>query len=745
MGGRIRSSIKNNFRQNSFSRQFNVDKTHLSPEKFDCTTHNYKDLFTRNNKGYTSPDYYSEISKPAFRPENAAYEQWNTLLKNCLTHHAEYVSGSVSDSLVFQSQSKSKFISEDNLSNYFLESCYIKPFFCKLVDDDEPDDKDFVVTYDEFCESVSESPITVSNEKSIASGSNKITILTGDVGVGKTTFIKKMNSDFLSKLVTPDSNGYSVVPVYVDACRKLFRDSRSVPDPINEDFYVYFVSKILEGITDSDLEQTKTLNIPAPKTEPIKYLKLLTRELRVKKIRLLIIFDGLDIYHYPFIKHAFFEKYFSEQYKSVCDNIIGLIKLFSSDELRNYGLCVVFVCRTYINKFIKIENVQNPGVISCTSYQIKYPKIEDVVTPRVKLINASIDVIKKNKNELYDSFKESLALINPIFTRIDRDDLDDNPGLRAIYKLSHRGFRSFVSFLSQIDYHSTNYEINKRLIEEQPRTFIMLYILNRRKKYSQTCNHFPNMFLNDAVIQPNDRYPDAYKPHKHTYWLKYFILKYIKSQGSTTLDSIVKLFVNQWQYEEHLVLLALGSLCTSDSFRCVSIDHIPVTSDHHIFNLKLTSRGDYLLQPNSYKYPSLEFVFSFTYLQLIIDDYLVAFPIDSFANIYIEENYDFLLGDHETYSRCGKVMVEKKAMAVINFFTILKASLYAEIQHRKINKSDIIIPDCDAIGTQLTQQISVLFDNWKIQTAKPTVTISYFNKYFKFFNMYYASKIDVQK
>src|SRR5262249_9279651 len=143
-----------------------------------------------------------------------------------------------------------------------------------------------------------------------------------------------------------------------------------------------------------------------------------------------------------------------------------------------------------------------------SAFQLLPVAASAVADSRFKLMAKAIQVIGEKYKDKGVRYRPQLAALQDALKEF-RDDRRSNVTIETIWKLCHHGLRSFLDFLSQIeiDYRS-DYKIIDRLYNK-PHNLLRLYITNLRKRYSQAHGHFPNLFLNDALIWPNELYPEA--------------------------------------------------------------------------------------------------------------------------------------------------------------------------------------------------------------------------------------------
>jgi hypothetical protein len=118
----------------------------------------------------------------------------------------------------------------------------------------------------------------------------------------------------------------------------------------------------------------------------------------------------------------------------------------------------------------------------------------------------------------------------------------------------------------------------------------------------------------------------------------------------------------------------LGSLCTTSEFGCLHIEYSDCSSvkDCPIY---LTDRGRYLISHDHrlfHETSPVEFCFNFHYLQMAIDDKLLALPRSKSKQTFVDADYSYLYLPDREYSPLAPKIVLSKLDAVLNFLHILE-------------------------------------------------------------------------
>ena len=318
----------------------------------------------------------------------------------------------------------------------------------------------------------------------------------------------------------------------------------------------------------------------------------------------------------------------------------------------------------------------------------------------LKFINGISDTDKKHD---IDSFIRIADILK---------DSSEESVLMQISRLGHHGYRSLVDFISSLAIDPRDDILFKRFFENQSHTMILLYIAKLKHKYAQRKNHFPNIFLNDTIISYNSRHNpilEAHKTHKHTYWLKYFILKYIVKYNGASMIDILDEFLSFYPNEEHLIRHILGSLCTANEFSCAEV---PLEYDTNPDNLHISptdrARELYSISYISKKFKNketeypLEFCFDYSYLSCIIDDDWMSYPKHQINKIFNKKlSHRHLLTTGEAYQKTTSLDLKERHKLVLTFIKLLKESLNYELitksEYKEFLNEHELIPNFEDI------------------------------------------------
>lgn len=651
------------------------------------------------------------------------------LYVDCFSHHViEFCTLGNKITLLSPTDPK-RIVAADNISSVFLEHHYHPPAIfasdgieCKLSEA-------IPTSFPNFVELIRANPITSKDFNRLEIGSNRVSYLLGAQGEGKSILISKLIRHCSIERVE-DASGYTCIPIYYDF------ESRAKDDKQLRDIDGRFFTELLQIVysrissdhaiarkADLTLVEMPSVTETGPSLHIIHYLRCLIRYLAERRIRLLFIFDNLDRYHFFYTKYSFFKPYNDNQAESVLKNVCRLIQTFStSSDLGLSGLCVLIVCRRNVFEYLSLYDGVIPREETSSVFEIGNLAGSDVVSPRIDLFAAALDIVKPIFHTLAEDKMEDLLSHLRGFMAVKevargfRESPDKRVVFEALRSLGHHGHRSVVRFLALLKLRYKDSDVIERLLSTQPSLLLLLYICNRKKRFSQSGGHFPNLFLNDCTVSPSSVFADAHQPHVHTYWLKYFILKYVSRNPNCTGQDIFNLLCRIGQYEDHLVLLALGSLCTTDDSRCIEIDYARSLPDPLARGLSATQRGAFLVAPVGDLFgpieTDVEFCFSFTYLQLVSEDHWLALPKPWFSQVFTNTNYSYLYAKAQNYGHeTGKVL-SRKERSVFHFVRVLKASLNAERTLRPRLFAELaklgVLPDMAAVAKSTRQTIRTL-------------------------------------
>ncbi len=193
----------------------------------------------------------------------------------------------------------------------------------------------------------------------------------------------------------------------------------------------------------------------------------------------------------------------------------------------------------------------------------------------------------------------------------------------------------------------------------------------------------------------------------------------MKKRGETVNPTtIYKVFCcnrqdgNDKCYEDSIVRLCLGSFAHVDCSYVVDIEFAPCKEDrasHVVSEINLSNRGNRLAK---------SFVDSFTYLQLIVDDYYLPIPRCVGEHFkYDNIDYGYLVESSSVYRESLNRMLQKKIKQVYVFLEILRVSLEYEKEafsdvFEQLNKYKIPIPNVDDIEKRVRYDLDKIMSRF---------------------------------
>lgn len=257
---------------------------------------------------------------------------------------------------------------------------------------------------------------------------------------------------------------------------------------------------------------------------------------------------------------------------------------------------------------------------------------------------------------------------------------------------------------------------------------LIAFIQSGRKLFSQFNSRFPNIYLvrGDYPEERNEVWAPLCGPHKPTFWLKRLICQVVADmKGEKSPRAIYRMFSGTEDgrdetldgfYDDRIVRLCLGSLSQVEKCHALDFEFFPKNQNEphaHVQSIALSSRGQYLFDKGEAEAP---FVDSFTYLQLISDDYVLPLPKCMFPKFEYVDGMDYgYLAAHDYGDRVIK-MLKAKIPVVFHLIDILRVSLEWEKKAFKNafarikDEPEITVPSVDAIEDQVKGDLQRLQD-----------------------------------
>jgi len=648
--------------------------------------------------------------------------KYGALFDDVFNSHARSTFRSTTPKLMRADKKSNRLITQDSIvSTFYGEGKYYIPPKIKCLNTQAEEDMEYKELYEIL--------LSDNNTADQQLGSNQISYITGAIGDGKTALMSKILYDIAA-------SNEKIFPVYISIDSDwTLKDDRgsTVPNKLDDEFMKFLLKDIKNQLAlgnkiHQDLPCVPE-NIDESTESTIHAINTLISLIKNNGFKVIFIFDDLDRYHFYQDKFTLFTRSERSQFGGFINEIRTLTNHFSKFDnvypLAFLGISVVFVVRDNVYKTLHPNNALNPREGASQCYQINTPSYGEVVEKRLALLSDCIEMLDNEGSGIYAKqianqfvpVNNFLArgLLSPQYKKVSSSD-----NLNALFSLSPHGCRSVIEFMSglKILIMHEGEDVYKRYFEWEHTSFIILYMLKNNCLYTQANNHFPNLFLIDAHVTKdiNDEkeFPNAFKPHRHTYWLKYLILSYLNSclDGRCGIGKLIGIFSDKGRYEESIVRLVIGSLSTPSQFTCTNIDDSNTRIAIEKRSINITERGKFLLDSKTSN-SGVPFCFSLEYLELIIDDYLLYLPPEMVNRSNKLTDYSHLFSEIKQYNEGLVNILKNKTSRVVEFLKILECSyvseqrrspeLFKELADNKINFPNFnnnygaIIRSCDAL------------------------------------------------
>jgi len=713
------SSLKNDWVKSELYNQpllIPFSERYASPSVRPTST--YGEYFSRPGRLGVEGDIddYNQPIEPGPYVHNRDGQYFFHLWSDAMGPHTIEKPAGDSEALHFDgAASSTRIVQKDNLDAYFLRKIVVTPAITATASDDAQDISDATVTFGAFVKEVSESPRGTSGKRTALSESeNKVRYLIGDAGLGKTLAALKLID---SLRVSPkDEFGYAIHPIYID----LHQDKNwALMEPVAASNKV--VERVAKELADcverNGLVPVVTLVEHAGSLALDDVVRKLAFQLALVNISPLIVLDNGDRFFFDNARFRFFEPFARRRDWYLDDTFVSLVDRFVNEGLLGkIGASVLIVCRRYVyGHCLRLSDAADPaGPVrrDHKPYQLLPAGHDEIIDSRIRLLTDAASAATEGRYRNATMFRDRIAHLEKRLTGLRRERFHrDRSVLRTVWDLGHQGHRSLLTFLGSLPVDvGPNAEVADRIFGSSY-LLLRLYISNLRKKYSQAQGYFPNLFLNDAHVLPNTVYPECRRSHVHSYWLKYLLLRWFQQQrrgkheGCATSEEAIRFFTDELKYEEDLVRLAVGSLSDPSSSNCLKMLQ-PDRLLRHVELLQLTSRGEILVIGDNRDPP---LCFSFDYLQLITDDYLLALPQCVAKKIFVDADLGHSLKPGFTYAKGARDTLRKKIPAALTFFRVLALSFELEAKYRgsfsKLQELGLV-PDFELIGNGLLDSIA---------------------------------------
>jgi hypothetical protein len=619
-----------------------------------------------------------------------------------------------------------RLVQRDDITAMFRES-FMSEFRISATPNEMEDDiADRMVSFDDFFDQVT---VPSAQAGQTNPGSNYLSFVTGNVGHGKSLLMMKLLDTIEERNGSRPSKGLRCLPIYIDLEAAWGHHEGEFKD-IDASFHQMIYERVEDAALQHDLpyaEFSKRHGSALVSDSPAIRLKNLCRWLPEKRYYALFILDNVDRFHFAHTRYSYFDAYRHKQIHSVQTNFLKLYRDFQDEKyLGALSATIIIVCRKDV--FDYSRQAYDGAELRLTGkepvFQVLQVDPVEIVRKRVALLGKVIESVRHSMSSAdvarYEKAKSILDRAMQAAEALPGQDDPPLPVLRYICDLCHQGLRSLLEFLTQLEVDGwEDCEVLARVLEISPRNLLRMYVTNMRKRFRQSQNHFPNLFLNDCRANPDADYPEAHQGHKQTYWLKFLILKIIQAHRNQCIEfrALHRFLCEICGYEEGLVRLMVGILSSPHSFKCIDIKYEGKEIVQR--RLHLSTRGKLLLgDPGGENYLHREpLCFSLDYLQLVIDDPWLRYPAPWAEHIALPTvHIGYTLKPVQRYRSDGLAYLKKKIPATLRFLRVLEASWNSE--HRRIAALpdwllQKIVPDFEEIGSRLMNGVGKVLSTYE--------------------------------
>lgn len=540
---------------------------------------------------------------------------------------------------------------------------------------------------------------------------NRLFFLLGPVGSGKTTFINHLIAKHGPDWFSNNALWYLKVDLWA-AARGDTIDYVTLVDMI--------IDKLLEvmklpsdplELRDKvgDFENTLRGGYSA-KDKEARIQEFVLRYRSNTGRQLFLVLDNLDYIYHRHDLQSFFPNG-KDLFQQVAGAVAYFVSSFIPDSspLSHLGANILFVVRWETHAVLRVsrEHMRPAVQLDQHTYELRRPAWNAVLQERGNLLKWAIDQI-----QLPGRKKDMDTRAAPVI-----EDIFDAGAHRLLDNLEHitnYGLRDLMEFFQRYSWlegralrNGNSQEGLRRLVEHYP-VGLIAFMLNDNCLYSQNNSPVPNVFLTD------NRAPEiVHLELRHSYWLKYLLLQYIRSKREDELpeaDEIEELFTaGKSGYPIELIRACLGSLSMAGASNFIEVLRAPVRDDRvvAITDIRLSERGRFFLDT---------LVGRFFYLQLIVDDWMLPLPRcvrDVFDYKTLPCNYSYLVAPSDAYTAYAHEMIKVKAEQVRLLLIVLDEALECErIVFDKVFETlarcGVEIPNTKAMIESLDKELGVM-------------------------------------
>ncbi|MFC1567821.1 hypothetical protein ACFL3K_01285 [Pseudomonadota bacterium] len=536
----------------------------------------------------------------------------------------------------------------------------------------------------------------------------------GKVGCGKSTLMMNLAARVLGK--NKESEDKQVLTVLVDV-RKLLHCKFELDD---NDFQptsmAHFPDQAISYIESEIARLLGKGNIDGV-NQSIGLQEAVERCF-AKRVSPLIILDEMDFLYTDFLKRAVLCKSgqqkevlknaYTQLFKKICSLHVDSAPTGTGDaEIGNYPLNAIFV----VVSRSSTEEIMR-SIVGSDDLDYKYSvDVKDVNNKKaIKIIVSQLEVLKRDLRG-----GEGTTTLKEMIEFYKTNDVNYSKNI----SYSVHGVRHLINSIVKLLGTDMNYKLFSE-VARRPGILRLYQYIDGNMEYSQAEEGISNIFLvNNKAAQTyiNKRGVHGNSElslcgdHLQSYWLKYFICKYINEKSKICAN-------NQVPYQEVISLFhpKKSSECHKYERSIVELVILHAAKVDHGRLLVFHSTGQgFMLSPSErlMKIMEVDLFWDFGYLMVAIEDKWLEFPKKLFPSLMPKEGkrvFDFVTNFDHSSSEDKLSFIKTKLHQVKTFLLILEAALEDEqlrysYVYRKLEESGVEINMMDVYIDHLNSSI----------------------------------------
>jgi hypothetical protein len=323
--------------------------------------------------------------------------RFRTLYADIFSHHVrvEVINRAILPLRVLTNDAK-RVIEQDDVTSLFREQ-FIENFKIAETSNENLIDiaENLLETWKDLLEMMVAPAVAFPYNPQVGHGSNRLCLLLGDAGQGKSLLLSKV----LSETVRQErSDQAKPVIVYLSMEGTWIKEDGAFKD-IDATFWESLYSRLKEACIDTGVDSTLLTRIDSQALNNFELgIKRLCRELPKHGRFVVIAIDNIDRFHFSEMRYSFFTEYKSNQTTSIEKNIYQIINKFSDQEgLGKISSSIILVCRRPVyDHLLMSSDGSDPAESYLKDYsvfQVIGPSAEELLSPRLKMFAHLIDTI----------------------------------------------------------------------------------------------------------------------------------------------------------------------------------------------------------------------------------------------------------------------------------------------------------------------------------------------------------------